>query len=547
VAKAEAVKIAAADAKPISLLGRVFQGARDPADAISQIAYNALPASAQDKWRDLANWGAEKTGMDGRMDAGGANAFLKANEQQYQAGRLAANGGQDPGFDGGRLVGNFASPVNVALALSMPSSIPATLEQTLARGLVTGGITGLERPITDGGENFWDKKGKQAVTDGVFGMGGSLVGAGLARVISPKTDAQAKALMDEGVTPTIGQILGGGWAKFEDKMTGIPVLGEFIKNSQHRAVDDFNRAAYNRALEPIGQQSSANVGHAGVAEVRDALKDAYNTLLPKMNFRGDSQFSQEVGNLSSMVNNGNVPEKIGRQFDSIVRNDVFSHLTPAGTMDGQTFKMVEEKLTKNVKLFSGSQDPDQRILGGALEEVLKSVRGNLARGNPQYAEELGKINAGFANYARIRQAASSLGAKDGVFTPAQLQNAVRAGDSSAGKGNFGTGEALMQDLSGAGKNVLGAKYPDSGTPGRLLASSIPGWMGAAYFHPVGAAAAGAAGAMAIAPYTAMGQRLAAALLAKRPAGAETAADAVRLLSPALGTGLAPFIVPAPNN
>jgi hypothetical protein len=212
-------------------------------------------------------------------------------------------------------------------------------------------------------------------------------------------------------------------------------------------------------------------------------------------------------------------------------------------MDGQSFKDVESALTQQIKKYGASQDPAHQDISAALSEVLKSAKSNLERANPQYAGQLGAINEGWANYARIRQASSTLGAAEGVFTPAQLQGAVRAGDKTVGKGGFAKGRALMQDLSEGGKSVLGEKYPNSGTPGRALAFGLMGGLANASAFPLTTAATGALGAAAIAPYTPMGQKLAAALLAKRPEYAGAVADAVRSLSPAAGAAVAPLFIP----
>jgi len=112
---------------------------------------------------------------------------------------------------------------------------------------------------------------------------------------------------------------------------------------------------------------------------------------------------------------------------------------------------------------------------------------------------------------------------EGVFSPAQLQSAVRASDRSKDKGQFATGNALMQDLSETGKTVLGNKLPDSGTPYRsLLAMLASGGAGVAGYP---ALAAGLLAGPAL--YSAPGQRMAATLLTQRPAGANALANQFR--------------------
>jgi hypothetical protein len=166
------------------------------------------------------------------------------------------------------------------------------------------------------------------------------------------------------------------------------------------------------------------------------------------------------------------------------------------------------------------------------------MRDTLPRVNPKLGNELKKINEGYANYARIRQAASSTatGAMEGVFTPAQLAQAVRAQDVTAGKGASATGRALMQDLAEQGTNVLGSKVPDSGTAGRI-------WLGTglgAGTVATGTAIPAAAGlGLASLPYLGKGRELTAAALTKRPAQAAEVARLLRQGAPALAGGL-PF-------
>jgi hypothetical protein len=531
------------DAKPVGRIDSILRAWRDPIDGGAQLLTHALPASVVDAGNKFNNWLADKTGLVAPIPVGGVDQMVQEGEQQYQAGRRAANGGQDPGFDGWRAVGSVASPANLALAELAPMTKATSLAQLMARGGVSGGSFGLLSPVVNGGGDYWNDKGKQVSEDAMSGALMAPVGAALARAISPKTTADVKLLMNEGVTPTPGQILGDGFARTEDKLTSVPILGDMIKNSQRRAVEDFNQAAYNRALGPIGESSEANIGRAGIEEVKTKLGDAYNALLPKLNFRADAQFSSELGNLSGMINNGNVPPQVAKQFDSILQNEVVSRMTKGGTMDGQNFKAMEDALTDKIKAFGSSSDPSHRDVSRALSQVLQSARDNLTRSNPQAAQELSAINQGYANYARLRQASAALGAEHGVFTPAQLQNAVKAGDKSVGKGGFATGNALMQDLSEAGKTVLGSKYPDSGTAGRAAMYAVPGMAGMAMANPLAAALAGGIGTAAVAPYTALGQKLAAALLARRPAGAESVANGVRSAAPLLGAALAPFAIP----
>jgi hypothetical protein len=345
-----------------------------------------------------------------------------------------------------------------------------------------------------------------------------------AAMVSPTIDPNVRALMAEGVTPTIGQILGGGYKRFEEGLTSIPVIGDFIKSAQGRAVEQLNTAAFNRALKPIGSSlPSGTTGREAVQFVSDKLDDAYGKLLPKMTVQADPVFGTEIGNLRQMVAQGAIDPNAVRAFDRFLDTNVVNKFQGQQAITGQTLKQIQSDLRERINLLSASTDADQRLMGQALQEVQDQFRQLVIRSNPQNAAELKAIDTGYANFKRVQRAAGLTGAEEGIFSPAQLQNAVRAMDRSKDKSRFATGQALMQDLSETGKVVLGNKLPDSGTPYRSLAALIASGGAAGAGYPTLAAGMLAGPAL----YSAPGQRLAATLLTARPAGAAAIANQLR--------------------
>ena len=142
-------------------------------------------------------------------------------------------------------------------------------------------------------------------------------------------------------------------------------------------------------------------------------------------------------------------------------------------------------------------------------------------------------NTGWANFKRVQRAAGYVGTEDGVFTPAQLQAAVRAADRSKDKARFAEGTALMQDLSSAGKSVLGTKTPNSGTADRLNVSNFLNPM--MWAQVVGSIP----GSLM---YTPAGQRLmASALTGRQGAGYGLLSDAAQRLAVPAGVALTPAL------
>jgi hypothetical protein len=459
-----------------------------------------------------------------------ANQGLQAGAQEvapYQQAHPIATG-----------VGNIGGAVAATAPLGIAAPVARTLGGMSAVGAGLGGATAALSPVDPNSQNFAADKLKQigigAAAGGILSPLAGLVG----RVISPNVSQDVQLLIDKGVTPTPGQILGGGFARTEEKLTSLPVVGDMIKNAQQRAVGQFNQAAYNEALAPIGQKFSGNVGQEGIEQVGKQIGDVYNTVLPKMQMKVDPQFQADVINLGQMAQG--LPASQQQTFMNVLKAQIFGKLGPQGNMDGQTLKGVQSELAKTASGYLKDPSFDNRQLGAAVSALRDAVDSNLARVNPaDLSEQLANANQAWANFVRLRTAAASTGAMNnsGIFTAAQLQSAVRANDKSVGKGAAATGNALMQDLSGAGQRVLGSKYPDSGTVGRGLMSLLaPGSVAAGMATAPTSTLATLGGiGLGSLPYTQLGQRASAALLTARPQFAQPVGNTV--------SGLGRLIVP----
>lgn len=420
-----------------------------------------------------------------------------------------------------------------AIGLINPQTVPQggvqTTIDTLTQGAVGGGLAGMPRAVA-GVTLGALSAGAQGATHAVGGdealvaSAGLAVPAGAARVAGgggSRLSPQKQLLKDEGVTLTPGQIRGGAMKRLEDGATSVPILGDAIKGAQRRGIESFNAAAINRSLEPIGVKLPAGLtGNKAVEYARMKLGDAYESLLPSL--RGDLHFTnapkalpvkagqaaplsfkQELDNIRSMGQN--LPEPQRGQLGRIIDREVEGRFTPQGKASGETLKKIESEIGRIAKDFRRSDNYDTRTLGDAVKEVQNSMRRMVENVNPQYHGELSKINEGYANFKKVQRAASEVGAQEGVFTPAQLHRAVKAGDTSKDKARFAEGDALMQDLSSAGKGVLPSTVPDSGTPFRAALMY-------ALANPVKAAGLSVPVGLAALPYTAPGQRFSQHLL-----------------------------------
>jgi hypothetical protein len=502
--------------QPMSRTDKVLTGMADPIHGGAQLLTKMLPDSVVSGGNALNNWMADKTGLVPRLPAGGVDQQVREREQAYQQQRQAAG---ESGFDGYRTVGNVLSPANMGIATGLPAA--ATLGGRIAAGAAGGAATSALNPVTEG--DFAGEKLKQVGLGAGFGAAVPAVTGGLARLISPNasTNPQVQMLRREGVTPTVGQALGGRFNSAEEKLTSVPILGDAISNARGRSLEQFNNAAINRATAPIGVKVQGT-GQDAVREAGDAIGRVYDQGKNMLGgFRLDQQATTELATLRNMAQTG----LEGRERRVV--EGYFKDYLQKPALTAEAFKELDSKLAKDAAKYSGSSDVYQQKVGEALAEVRKVITESAKRANPQAAEVLKKADRAYANMVRVEGASKAGMNNGGMFTPGQLNSAVRQSDKSVRDRATARGTALMQDLGSAGQAVLGNKVPNSFTTDRALLAG--GSLGSYFLDPTIPVGLLAAGAM----YTKPMQSLLSGAVSARPQGAKALADAVRKSAPLL--------------
>lgn len=509
----------------LSRTDKFLKGAMDPIDAGAQLLHNALPSDFVSAMDRINNYLAEKTGLVAKIPEGGMNQLVSDNEKEYQAKRAAAG---ESGIDGYRLAGNIAS--TLPLAAAAPAA--ATLGTRVAVGAATGAGYGALQPVTEG--DFWEEKGKQTTTGLALGSAAPVVLSGLARVISPKasTNPQLEALRQAGVQPTAGQAVGGITAAVEEKLRSVPIVGDMIDRARNQTLVTFNKAAIDKALEPIGMQADG-VGQEAIKKAGDALSKHYDDALSQI--KGvplDASFQSKMLQLTGMARNL-VPD-MQKKFDKTV-NDVFlGRVSPNMSMLPDVYKKVDSEIGMAASRYSRSTSASEQELGDALSQMQNLLKEQMLRHNPHVAQKIKAADTGWANLVRIEGAAKSAKNNEGIFTPAQLNAAIQSSDDSVRGRAVSRGTALMQSFGNAGQKVIGSKVPDSGTAARI------GWgaglIGAGSVNlPITAAVLGGGAGL----YTRPVQNALVRMIADRPRGANSIAQMVRELSP-YGAALSPL-------
>lgn len=506
-----------------SIPERVGEGARDPLEGSAQLLARIVPAPVERGINAANNWLADKTGLVARLPEGGMDEYERQREAEIQRER----GGAAGTTDWWRIAGNVLSPMNYVPAARLGAGGNALAR--IGTAALGGAMANAEQPVTQG--DFWSEKAKQAAIGAATGGVVGAAGEGVSKALAPKFRSAAQLLLDEGVSLTPGQLAGRAAKAAEDKATSVPILGDAIASAQRKSIDTFNRAALNRTLEPIAEKMPAHLtaGREAVAYAGDRISAVYDRVLPTVQLRADEQLAADLRGLGDLA--AYMPPAQREQLAGIVNNRVLGRFT-AGGMDGVTLQGLRSELRNFVRRYSSSSDAAQRDLADAIATVDLHLGQAVERQNPAQSGALRAADSAWARLVRVEGAAGRRSIAEGRFTPGDLLASIKQADKTARRRAFGRGDALMQDLADAAQNVIGNRYPDSGTAGRaLFAGGLATMMG----HPEAVLGLGAGAA----PYTSPGINLLRRYAAATPGPLRNAlAGAVRKSGPFLAPGAA---------
>jgi hypothetical protein len=509
------------------------RGLRDPIDKGAQLLTHGLEAIAP-AGSGLESWAQGQAQNVDNLNNQGESAYETANPM---------------GGAGARALGNalIGAPIGAAVGGAFGTSLLGRL----AGGATSGGAaTVLSNPVdTTKNPDFWGQVGDQAKAGALTGAALVPVAAALGRLVSPSasTNPQVQALMDAGVRPTIGQLAGASGGpvgralqRGEEALGSVPLVGDFVRSGQAGAVQQFDTGAMNNALAPIGQKlENSTTGREAFTEMSDKIRDAYNQAVPKAGATLDNQAINDFTTLDNMAQS--MPADRGTQFQNILQQNIYSKIAPNGGMTGESFKEAESDLGKLASnyIYGHGNTSDERQLGGAIREAQSTLRSWLGRVNPQAAQDISSANQAYAQMLRVEGAAISPSGDPGVFSPAQMLASVKR---YSGPTTFARGEAMSQPYAEAGKQILGSRVPDSGTPFRSLATILGAAAAGHMVSPELAIGGALAGGGAAGIYSPVGRSAIATAMASRPALAGPVANLIQ--SPgAIGAASAQFASP----
>lgn len=314
-----------------------------------------------------------------------------------------------------------------------------------------------------------------AAMGGAAGLGGSYAGqrAGNAlRGVAQGTGNPAvNTLRREGVNNlTVGQAVGGSGRAgeivkgAEDRLSGVPVIGDMINARRSEGLRKFNQAAFRKALEPIGGDVGDKVGQDAIEEAQNQVSKAYRDALSGVGVVPDDEFSKA---LSSSLMGIQSLKRVGPEiFDDVV--DILRAYDGDAMLSGEAIDVISRDL-RTLK-FAYKQDPRFNAIGKQIDRVERAIFDLADRQASGKVPEYMAARRAYRRLSTLEDAVlKAQNQTDNVFTPAQLGQADRANTKRfGGKRAAARGDTPFNELQQAGQEVLPNRVPDSGTAGRLL-------------------------------------------------------------------------------
>lgn len=291
-------------------------------------------------------------------------------------------------------------------------------------------------------------------------------------------EANIRQLADRyNINLTPGQMTGN--KGIEQTLSGLPIVGPQIRARRNETLTQFNKAAFDEGLAPIGVKVSVP-GQKGIEEAQNAVSGAYREALGNVVLTPDSAFSKEVrGKAYSEL--GKLRE-IGPELQKEV-DDIFArHADPSGVISGEGLQNALQDIQKLKTSYKNDPRWANRI-APHLDDISDAYSGLLERQFPENYQLFKKANEAYRNVSILERAVEAAPASTGgdIFNPANLRAATRQGTTKfGGKKASARGDRPFNELVMPALDTVPAKFDDTSLAGRMLSPSIGASIGVGY-------------------------------------------------------------------
>lgn len=316
-----------------------------------------------------------------------------------------------------------------------------------------------------------------AAVGGVGGLAGGAAGRGLTRGIGRAftgvQDANVQGLRAAGVPLTAGQAAGGVVKGVEDRLSGLPLVGDVVNARRLEGMQGFNRAAFDEGLADIGENTGGVIREQGIDLAQEATTRGYGRALDNVNVTPDPQFRPTY---DAAVATGSAVPRVGPEFAAYEQANM-APLVNQPSFNGAT---IQDFIQQTRDADFGS-DAMGDLVGRSVTGAEDAMRGLVGRQAPDVLPALGRADSSYRKVQVLRDAVNRARngtgtGETGIFTPAQLSTAAATNAKKFGNSQ-GTTRQPFFDLARAGQKVLPNSVPDSGTAGRAVVAGGLGLAG----------------------------------------------------------------------
>jgi hypothetical protein len=471
--------------------------------------------------------------VTGSEDVAKMNETLRLRQLADEERLATSRGltGQD-GFDWARLAGNVASPANLLVGggASLAAKAP------MVKAAVTGGASALTMPVVD--EDYWTTKLGQVGGGTVLGMVGSKGVDFASRALNPLISASEKKLREMGVTPTVGQTLGGIVHTTEDFLAALPFVGQTIKNAKEDSYESFRTGVINKGLSKVDLKLPKGItGYKAIQYINDVKNQKYDEALQGTKFIFNDDANAKI---NQAIDNAKFDTPAQKDlFDAIIKGKL-ALLKPTNqkdfymlnqganeAIDGQAFKTMESELSTTIFDYSKGSPAEQGI-AKALRSTLDSIKSTFNHQNPVQSSKLRRVDALNRDLTQIADASTR--SQTGKFTPEHYNAAIKASAGGVKRREFGRGTAYNQEMATAGIDILGSTEGDiAAAAGKIVTGAAGGY--GAFANPLTALSL-IASTPAI--YSKTGKKVTDTILARRPEVVKQVGRLISGQSPVIG-------------
>jgi hypothetical protein len=244
------------------------------------------------------------------------------------------------------------------------------------------------------GAGMADNPGQNRGTNALFGAalaaGGSaagrVAGQGVNSLARGVRDPATRQMMNEVGDLTVGQTYGqsgrvGAAVKgVEDRLSGLPVVGDSVNAARAKTVQNFNAKAFDKALEPIGQKLNGEVGQDAVANAQAKVQQAFRDALDGRSVQADASFANEMTQATTKVM---AIRRVGPELSDQIADILSPHMQQGkNNLTGEEMQIISQEL-RNLKAAYKSKEPAfYKKIGEAIDSTENAVFGLFRRQAP---------------------------------------------------------------------------------------------------------------------------------------------------------------------